>query len=256
VNSQSIAVGVINSTCCLLDTAKDLAQSRWSANVLRTELIQYAALDAYASARVSLGVLNLLRVHKKPSLEDLDAGVPVRLLPKRGNEPVAYARVETIEEKTEFVPSAESGKLRERTYVDLRLKLVHIARPATLVPPPIPDMDTQQHSLQDYEAGDLISWPRKCLQLSTDEEIELMTIRQVTVRDASAASSGSGSQGATGGDSNAAHGSRSSGASVSRTGVVDGGSGSDVLQGMNGMYDSWRLLCVQVSCDCWNVHSR
>jgi len=38
------------------------------------------------------------------------------------------------------------------------------------------------------------------------------------------------------------------------TSTVEGGSGSDGLQGMNGTYDSWRLQCVQFSCDCWNVH--
>ncbi len=80
--------------------------------MLRPELIQYAALDALVSAKVAVAVQHLLHIHRKPNREDLHSSTPVRLLPAKGNEPVAYGRVSLAEEKTKLVPSARTGWLK------------------------------------------------------------------------------------------------------------------------------------------------
>ena len=146
--------------------------------MLRNELVLYAALDAYASAKVSKAVMDLLKVHRKPRKEDLAPSVPVRLLPKRGNEPVAYAIVESAEEKTELIRNATSNKLREREYFDVHVKLVSITHPATLLPPPHTELSTEGQALRDFTPGDIISWSRKCLQLSTNAELHQMRAAQ------------------------------------------------------------------------------
>ena len=45
--------------------------------MLQNELVLYAALDAYVSAKVSKAVMDLLKVHRKPRKEDLAPSIPV-----------------------------------------------------------------------------------------------------------------------------------------------------------------------------------
>jgi hypothetical protein len=135
---------------------KSLARSKWSADVQRKECVQYAALDALASAMVSKEVARLVRVDRKPMLEELNEGVPVRLLPLRSNEPAAYARVESKEEEEELVPTSGSRKRRVRKYVDVRVKIIKIARPAAFVPHPLPEMNAGNRSLRDFSEGDTV----------------------------------------------------------------------------------------------------
>jgi hypothetical protein len=150
---------------------KKLARSKWSALQLSRDLIEYAARDALASARLASAIVLLQRKYRSPTRNDLTPNIPIRLLAENCNEIVAYGRFHSIEESEEIVPAARNSRssgpaFQPRKYTRFLVSIIRIVKKSAYIPG-----TGRRQTLDGCDISVPIAWPIKSLQLSMEEEL-------------------------------------------------------------------------------------
>jgi hypothetical protein len=102
--------------------------SKLNDSILRPELVQYAALDAYAGALIGEIEYNAMKdVYQKgtPKIESVLPNQVVRLLPENSIKVAALGRVQSVKAKSDFLPASDGTKRREKTWHEIEVRLDH-----------------------------------------------------------------------------------------------------------------------------------
>jgi hypothetical protein len=150
---------------------KTKARQKWSSTLLRTELVQYAALDALASVMPSKNIFdNIQRNLTAPETAHLSTGSVVRLLAQNSKDTVGFGKVNRIENETPFVV-AGNNKRQRTSGKKVNVQLEHVCVPAST-------LDYQNNNtirtLEQCGVDEIVLWNYKHLRLESQHELSFV----------------------------------------------------------------------------------
>jgi hypothetical protein len=150
---------------------KSLALSKWSARILRKDLMQHAALDAHASARVAGVAEQLQATAQVLKLEALKLDAAACLLSRASKSIVGYGRAVSAQHKSELLQDERARKYREHKHLKVMVRIVSVLHPgAFLIPSVILVPNQMLGNLRD--ADQIVNWSHTQMHVVKEEEIE------------------------------------------------------------------------------------